>query len=40
VIAAIKKESSWKWALFTMAYTTGLAWVVTFGVYQIGSFFI
>lgn len=38
VIAAIKKESgSWKWALFTMAYTTSLAWMVAFLVYQIGS---
>jgi ferrous iron transport protein B len=38
VIAAIKKESNWKWALFTMTYTTGLAWVISFLVYQIGSF--
>ncbi|MBE9483337.1 MAG: ferrous iron transport protein B, partial [Bacteroidetes bacterium] len=38
VIAAIKKESgSWKWALFVAGYTTGLAWVVAFAVYQIGS---
>lgn len=41
VVAAINKESgSWKWALFTVAYTTGLAWVVSFLVYQIGSFFV
>lgn len=39
VIAAIKKEAGWKWALFTMFYTTGLAWVVSFCVYQIGSMF-
>ena len=38
VIAAIKKESgSWKWALFTIFYTTALAWIVAFGVYQIGG---
>jgi len=37
VIAAIKKESDWKWALFTMVYTTGIAWVVAFLTYQIGS---
>jgi ferrous iron transport protein B len=38
VIAAIKKESgSWKWALFTIFYTTALAWLVSFGVFQIGS---
>jgi len=41
VIAAIKKESgSWKWAVFTIFYTTTLAWIVSFGVYQIGSIFI
>lgn len=41
VIAAIKKESgSWKWALFTVFYTTALAWLVSFGVFQIGSLFM
>jgi ferrous iron transport protein B len=41
VIAAIKKESGgWKWALFAMFYTTGLAYVVSLLVYQIGSLFI
>lgn len=40
VIAAIKKESDWKWATFTMTYTTVIAWVVTFLTYQIGSLFI
>ncbi len=41
VIIAIKKESgSWKWALFTAGYTTGLAWILSFLVYQIGSLFI
>ncbi len=39
-IIAIKKESgSWKWALFTIFYTTGLAWLLAFGIYQIGSAF-
>lgn len=37
VIAAIKKESNWKWALFTMVYTTVIAWIVAFLTYQIGS---
>jgi len=37
VIAAIKKESNWKWALFTMVYTTAIAWIVAFLTYQIGS---
>jgi len=41
VIAAVKKESgSWKWALFMVFYTTGLAWFLSFLIYQIGSFFI
>ena len=40
VIAAIKKESSWGWALFTMVYTTSIAWLVAFATYQIGSLFI
>ncbi|MDL2231448.1 ferrous iron transport protein B [Porphyromonadaceae bacterium OttesenSCG-928-L07] len=38
-IAAIKKEAGWRWALFTIFYTTGLAWLVSFSVYQIGSLF-
>ena len=38
VIAAIKKESgSWKWALFTIFYTTSLAWIMSFFVYQTGK---
>jgi len=37
-IAAVKKETgSWKWALFMVFYTTGLAWLMSFVVYQIGS---
>ena len=39
VIAAIRKEGGLKWAVFTIFYTTGLAWLVSFGVYQIGSLF-
>ncbi len=38
VIAAVKKESGgWKWATITMLYTTGMAWLVSFLVFQIGS---
>ena len=38
VIAAIKKESgSWKWAAFTILYTTSLAWIMSFIVYQTGK---
>jgi ferrous iron transporter FeoB len=40
VIAAIKKESSWGWAVFTMIYTTAIAWLVAFATYQIGSLFM
>lgn len=41
VLAAIKHESgSWKWAVFTAFYTTALAWIVTFAVYQIGRLFV
>jgi len=37
-LAAIKQESGgWKWALFAAGYTTALAWVLTFIVYQIGG---
>ena len=40
-IAAIREESGrWRWALFTVVYTTLLAWIVTFVVYQVGSFFV
>ena len=37
-IAAIKSETgSWKWPIFTMVYTTFLAWCVSACCYQIGS---
>jgi len=40
VIAAVRKESgSWKWASFLAIYTTGLAWFLSFAIYQIGSLF-
>lgn len=40
-IVAIKEEShSWRWALFSVFYSTGLAWFVAFLVYQIGNLFI
>jgi ferrous iron transport protein B len=39
VMAAIRRETdSWKWPLFVVVYTTGLAWFVSFLVYQIGNF--
>lgn len=40
-LAAIRQETgSWKWPLFAACYTTVLAWIVAFLVYQIGSFII
>jgi ferrous iron transport protein B len=37
-VAAIKNESgSWKWAAFTICYTTLLAWIVAFLVHQVGG---
>lgn len=41
VISAIKNESgSWKWAVFTIFFTTGLAWLLAFLVYQLGNIII
>lgn len=40
VVAAIRKEANWKWAAFTSVYTTVLAWIAAFAVYQIGSLII
>ena len=38
VISAIKQESgSWKWALFTIVFTTALAWVSSFLFFQVGT---
>lgn len=38
VLAAITKESGhWKWGVFTVFYTTSIAWVVSFIVFQTGS---
>jgi ferrous iron transport protein B len=40
VIATVNRESgNWKWALFLVTYTTALAWLLSFGVYQVGSLF-
>lgn len=39
VVAAIKKEANWGWAVFTMVYTTAIAWIAAFSIYQIGTLF-
>ena len=37
-VVAIKNESGkWKWALFTVVYTIGLAWMVSTLFFQIGT---
>lgn len=38
-IAAIRKEAGWKWAVFTIVYTTFLAWFIAMLTYQIGRLF-
>lgn len=41
VMAVIKRETnSWGWTLFAAIYTTIVAWVAAFLVYQIGSYII
>jgi ferrous iron transport protein B len=41
VVAAIRRESgNWKWPLFIVFYTTGMAWLLSFIVYQTGMFFL
>lgn len=38
VLAAIKNESGkWKWSLFLAVYTTTIAWIVSFLIFQIGT---
>lgn len=40
VVAAIRKETgTWKWPVFSVLYTTGLAWLIAFIVYQGGMLF-
>jgi ferrous iron transport protein B len=41
VVAALKKESgSWRWAFFTIGYTTALAWIVAFVVFNLAKLFV
>ncbi len=41
VIITVSRESgSWKWALFLILYTTILAWLLSFSIYQLGSLII
>lgn len=36
-LATTRKESSWAWTGFTAVFQLAVAWIVTFGVYRIGS---
>ena len=38
-VVCIAKESSWKWAFFSMAFNTVFAFLAAVAVYQIGMFF-
>lgn len=38
VVSAVKRETGmWKWAAFVVVYTTSLAWIVSYGVYNLFS---
>jgi ferrous iron transport protein B len=38
VVSAIRRESgSWKWAAFIVFYTTGIAWILSFIIFQAGT---
>jgi ferrous iron transport protein B len=40
-LTAIGKETgSWRWALFTLVYTTAIAWIAAFAVFNIGKLII
>jgi ferrous iron transport protein B len=37
-LAVVRRETqSWRWPVFLFAYMTGLAWVTSFVVFQVGS---
>ncbi len=40
-IAVVYRETkSWRWPAFQVAYMTGFAWLVCFGIYQVGRLFL
>lgn len=39
-VVAIRREASLQWAVFVVFYTTLVAWIVSFAIYQVGSLFI
>ena len=40
IVAVANEAGSWKWGLFTIIYNTGVAWIVSFLIYNIGKLFI
>jgi len=38
VVAAVYRETNWKWALFSVTYLTGLAWIIATMFYQLMRF--
>ena len=40
LVVIARETGSWKWGLFTVFYTTSVAWIVSFLVYQIGCLFL
>ena len=39
-VATLKREAGRRWAWFTVIHSLLLAWVVAFGVYQVGMLFM
>jgi len=39
-VAATRREAGWRWALFSVVYTTLVAWLLAFLVYRGGLYFI
>jgi ferrous iron transport protein B len=39
-VAAIVKESSWRWGIFSFVYMTVIAWLGAVLVYQVGNLLI
>ncbi len=38
IITISRESGSWKWGFFSLFYTTALAWIISFCVYQFGLF--
>jgi len=38
-LVAIGKEAGWQWSVFALFYTTAIAWLLSFTVWQIGNLF-